>query len=304
MISIIICSRNSELLTNVSESIEQTIGIPFEIIVMKNHDNKYGICEAYNLGASQSQYPILCFTHEDVLFHTLDWGKKVIEIFNSDSEIGLLGVIGSSFQPNAPASWWDTGENAIRQRVYQRYEDRVSEEFIHNPKNQLLADVVTVDGFWFCTRKLVWKKTPFDQKSFPHFHLYDLDFATQVFQNYRVCITFDILIEHFSLGNLDRIWRENVMIYHQKWRKKLPLLADQLSDEEIEERTFTITRNFTTQLIEHRFPKKKILKYALRSMYLNPKDRQNHWFLIWLFEAYFPKLYRMTRHIFRFLKPK
>ncbi len=302
MISIIICSRNPKLLKDVSESIKNTIGVPFEIIDIQNTNGKYGICEAYNLGASQSQYPILCFTHEDILFHTPDWGQKVSQIFDLDAKIGLLGVIGSVFQPNAPASWWDTGANAIRQRIYQRYENKPSEEIIYNPDNQLLTDVVTIDGLWFCTRKSVWEQVRFDEKNFPEFHFYDLDFATAVFQHHRVCVTFEILVEHFSVGNLDATWRKNVVVYHQKWHKKLPLLAQKLHQEEIKNRTFTITRNFTTRLIETGFPKEIILKYALRSIRLYPKDGQNRWFLVWLLEAYFPNFYRMIRVIYRFLK--
>ncbi len=301
MISIIICTRNSSLFQNVVQSLTKTIGVPFEVIPIQNADGKYGICEAYNLGASKSQFDILCFTHEDILFHTQNWGQKILKIFNLDEKIGLIGVIGSAFQPDAPASWWDTGLDSIRQRILQRYPEE-TKEIIHNPENQLLADVVTIDGLWFCCRRKVWEETQFDARTFSGFHFYDLDFSTAVFQKYRVCVTFEILIEHFSLGNLDNIWRENVIRYHQKWRKKLPLLAQNLPEEKRRKHTFRITRNFTTRLIENQFPKAVILKYALRSILLNPKDRQNHWFMVWLFEAYFPQLYRLVRRIFRMLR--
>ncbi|MCE5282251.1 MAG: glycosyltransferase family protein, partial [Deltaproteobacteria bacterium] len=79
MISIIICSRDSGALKEVSGNIEETIGVPYEIIAIDNSRNQYSIFDAYNLGAEQSTFDHLCFMHEDILYHTPHWGSAVIK---------------------------------------------------------------------------------------------------------------------------------------------------------------------------------------------------------------------------------
>ncbi|TAD96441.1 MAG: glycosyltransferase [Bacteroidetes bacterium] len=294
MISIIICHRNAKLLADVSQNIAQTIGVPHEIVVVDNSENKYGICQAYNFGASQSKYEILCFSHEDLLFHTQNWGQKVLQIFENQ-QIGLLGVIGSCVHPNAPAAWWDTTKEFVRSRIFQRYENKNSEEITNNPKNESLSKTVTVDGLWFCCPKKVWQKNQFDAKTFTEFHLYDHDFALQIFQNYDVCITHEILIEHFSLGNLNRSWLENIIKFHKKWQKKLPVKTANIDSEKLAQMTFRITQNFTDRLIAGNFDKKIVLHYALKSIFMQPLNRQNRWFMVYLFKQYFPKFYGFLR---------
>jgi Glycosyltransferase like family len=298
VISIIICSRNPELFAQVSENIRQTIGLPFEIIRIDNQANRYGICEAYNLGAAQARYDFLCFSHEDLLFHTSDWGRKVVDILN-DKTVGLLGVVGSGLQPSAPAAWWDTGDQAIRKRIFQRYPQQPSQEDCWNPKNEKLATVAVVDGLWLSCRKEVWTQYPFDQQTFKGFHFYDHDFSLQIGQAFRVCLSYEILIEHFSLGNLNEVWFENMIIFDRKWRKKLPRNESDYSPEEINEITYRIKRNFATRLIDKGFDKKIVRPYAWESLLERPSDRQNHWFMVWLFEQYFPNFYIFVRTIYR-----
>lgn len=73
MISIIICSKNKDLLKDVSANIELTIGVPYEIIAIENNKGEFGICKAYNDGASKAKYDIFCFMHEDISFETQNW---------------------------------------------------------------------------------------------------------------------------------------------------------------------------------------------------------------------------------------
>lgn len=75
MISIIICSKYSKINCELEQNIENTIGnMPFEIITINNSQNSYSIYQAYNKGIKEAKYPYLCFMHEDILFHTVNWG--------------------------------------------------------------------------------------------------------------------------------------------------------------------------------------------------------------------------------------
>ena len=90
MISIIICSRNLGIDPKLSTNITSTIGCEYELIVIDNSQNKYSIFQAYNIGIEKSTSEIICFVHEDVLFHSKDWGKKLIEIFFKSDDEGIF----------------------------------------------------------------------------------------------------------------------------------------------------------------------------------------------------------------------
>src|SRR5690606_19663369 len=114
MISIIVSSHNLNYFKSFSQNVNDTIGIPFEIIQVWN-PGIIGICEAYNKGALNSKYEYLIFCHEDVFFESKEWGNKLITHFNSSSDIGVIGVAGGTYKSNFPSSWSYIKEN---KRVY------------------------------------------------------------------------------------------------------------------------------------------------------------------------------------------
>ena len=81
MISIIICSRFQSISKELKDNIENTVGVVHEIICIDNSKSQYDIFSAYNEGVKRSQYPLLCFMHEDILHYTNDWGKLLINHF-------------------------------------------------------------------------------------------------------------------------------------------------------------------------------------------------------------------------------
>ena len=103
MINIIICSRHKEISSELRTNLQSTIGVDFELIVVDNSQNIYSIFQAYNEGVKRSCYPYLCFMHEDILFHTQDWGEKVMAHFE-DTKVGLIGVAGGHCMLNTPSS--------------------------------------------------------------------------------------------------------------------------------------------------------------------------------------------------------
>ncbi len=109
MLSIIISSADSLMLENVSKNIDDTVGVPYEILAFPNSGaNSEGICAVYNKGIKKAKYDILCFCHEDLVFRTRNWGKIVADIFEwegEDRNIGLLGVVGSTYKALTPSGW-------------------------------------------------------------------------------------------------------------------------------------------------------------------------------------------------------
>lgn len=256
MISIIISSANAEQLKQVTENISATIGVPFELIAIDNSKGQQGICAVYNKGIQQAKYGILCFMHEDIIIKTNNWGSILKNSFDENPDIGLIGVCGGSYKPFTPSSWGGLGINNAHYNYIQSYKYTVKEsELIYrNPGNDRLAPVACVDGMWLATTSEVTAKITFDEETFKDFHLYDLDFSIAVGQQYKVCVTYEILLNHLSEGKYNSTWMEDTLKLHEKWMDVLPVNAGNFTRWEctyIEKITY---KHFLTQLLDLNLP--------------------------------------------------
>lgn len=246
MISIVICSADQTELSKVSENIRDTVGIPHEIIAIDNREARRGICDVYNEGAKKARFDLVCFMHEDIEIRTENWGSVVEQIFECDPEIGIVGVAGGGYKSLAPAGWYQLefhSEERSYQNVLQGYKFNDKQEIhaYHNPRNERLSRVVCVDGLWFCTRRDIVLRFPFDGKVLTGFHGYDLDFCLSVFPHYKVMVTYEVLMKHASEGNFNRQWLDHILKLHKKWSYALPLTTSVMRGNEmydIEKRSF------------------------------------------------------------------
>lgn len=241
MISIIVCSRREHDFRKLKSNIEKTIGSHFEIIRINNTNNQYNIFQAYNEGVRRSKGDILCFCHEDIFFHSANWGKNVLRHFQ-DEKLGAIGVAGCSALPKVPAPWWNSGSlNQQLKNIIQHYNNSsdsniknqngisISKDY-NNPGNLKIQPVVAVDGVWFCIRKELFKIISFDEKTYPGFHFYDIDICLQVltsFHSVKVAVVYDVLIEHLSQGTLNKDWVLALIAFNQKWLEKKPIFSTQ-----------------------------------------------------------------------------
>ncbi|MVN78986.1 hypothetical protein GO988_21865 [Hymenobacter sp. HMF4947] len=283
MVSLIICSRSKGDLIKVSDSVANTINIAYEIISVDNSQGLYGICEAYNIGAAQAQYDLLCFMHEDIRFHTAGWGKVVVDIL-SDSTIGVLGITGGQYQVAAPAAWWGCGLDLCRENVLNVFPDGHTEMDLHNPEGQRLTDVAVVDGLWMCSRKEVWQQYPFDAQTFSEFHFYDVDYCTELFKHgLRVCVTFDLLIEHHSRGSVNTSWLHNALKYQEKRKGQLPFGVVSLTPSQQTTIELRALQEFTGRIIRANFSARVIITYLSRCLLVSPFNRDTLWLVkLWL----------------------
>jgi len=232
MLSIIICSRNKVLSKEFTENIKVTVSVDYEIVYIDNSENKYSIFAAYNLGITQSKYPYLCFVHEDVFFHTSDWGKKVISHLQ-DTKTGIIGVAGSDLVTRIPASW----ANMISQGHNIILTDNARKkptEIILLPKNYNLSkrSSIILDGLFMCMRKDLTNKIHFDE-NLKGFHGYDYDISLQsIMAGYTNYVIYDIKLEHFSGGKTSILYFRNLISIFKKWENNLPIIGDNVTLEE------------------------------------------------------------------------
>lgn len=218
MISIIVSSYQEEYFSTFSESVHETIGITdFEIIRIWNPD-LMSITEAYNLGAEKSKYENLLFIHEDVVFHTENWGERLIHHLDNP-EVGIIGVAGSSYVPVAPSSWTVSKEyNAVN--ILQSDKKDLITEHLQSALQQR-TEVYAIDGVFMAITKKKFNTIKFSGE-IKGFHSYDLDFSLRTAKKFQNYVINDILIQHFSKGNRDKKWFDANIKIREKIGSKFP----------------------------------------------------------------------------------
>jgi glycosyltransferase involved in cell wall biosynthesis len=219
MISIIVCSICQKNFIRLSDSIQEKIGIPFQLIRIENNIEKLSISEAYNKGADQAVYDFLCFIHEDVVFHTNQWGEALVKAFKGLPNPGVLGVAGSNYLPISPSYWWIPDPKRRFCNYLDNHETgNIGEGKLRFSGHTDPVQVYLLDGMFLAIKKEVFKKVKFDE-SLEGFHGYDTSICLRSaieFQNYFIP---NILIEHFSQGKPNVTWLLNtVNSYSQKER--------------------------------------------------------------------------------------
>lgn len=231
MLSIIISSYQKQFYNQLVENIACSIGVDFnyEIIQIWN-PNLMSITAAYNLGEEKSKYENLLFLHEDVLFHTKNWGQILVNHLQFENT-GIIGMAGSSYVPIAPCSWTVAPDydfvNIIQGNKKQSESFKIA-TFCEN-RNKVFA----VDGVFLAIKKEKFELFKFNE-ALTGFHGYDLDFSLRVSKKLQNFVIGDILIEHFSQGSLDQVWlNSNVNI-----KLNLGSNFNHKKDSEIEKTTF------------------------------------------------------------------
>lgn len=239
MLSIIVSTYNSKNFSNFEDSVRETIGkVNFEIIKIENH-GKFGLCEAYNIGAAKSKFANLLFVHDDVEFLTINWGSRLLLHLNKQN-VGVIGVAGSTFKTKMLSGWY---QNPVNDKIFSRaniiqafkYSKKPAQKLFVNPNNLNIDEVVTVDGVFMAVKKSIWSAIKFDDTLLRNYHGYDLDFCLNVGQRYKNYVCFDILIKHLSEGNPDFRWECDIKKVHDKWKKNLPYSTENLDNKTINE---------------------------------------------------------------------
>lgn len=241
MISVVICHRDPRLFAILDQNIQETIGVAYEIVKIDNTRNSFTIFEAYNHGVSLAKFDVLCFAHEDIIFHTKNWGQKVIEHFKDD-KTGIIGNVGSHYMPCLPGGWWNQDYNSSN--LIQSTKGEVSKPWVWSKtteeKNSVNA--VILDGLWFCIPRRVMQKVRFDDVTFNGFHCYDTDICLQILaKGYDVKIVLDILIEHFFSGSIGSKWLLDSYKVYYKWKDFLPQASIPISK-------FQVTKSYIVNL--------------------------------------------------------
>jgi GT2 family glycosyltransferase len=256
MISLVICSRTSQLNESLRLNIDKTIGTEYEIVLIDNSKNHYSIFEAYNKGVEISKYSFICFMHDDIQYLTDNWGKLALARFENN-QVGAIGISGSPYLSLFPGPWWSSGLISKYIVEFDNHKETLVNISYKRPENNAV-EVVALDGVWLFVRKSVFNTIKFDNSSFNGYHFYDLDLSMQLKQSGFILLSvFDILIKHQSMGNINYSWVKNAFLFTKKWKSILPISQITVSIK---------------QLVHFEF---KSIKFCLKSIYRLFKNALN-----------------------------
>jgi hypothetical protein len=244
MISVLICSNNANLLKQVTNNITETIGIEFEILHFDNRNERKGLCEVYNKLANNAAYPNLCFIHEDILFNTLNWGKKIEHIFKSDDQIGLIGIAGCKYKSKFFSGWFSGVKELDCANYIHQYKEGL-EKVNLSPDSNNLEEVVCIDGVFMCCKKEAWLHNNFDEDLLKGFHFYDIDFSLRIARTYNVVVTYEIELTHITAGgDYGNTWIAEAIKYHKKTAFTLPFSKIPVNKKSADKNVITSTLDF------------------------------------------------------------
>lgn len=150
-------------------------------IETKSIKNASSICNAYNQGILLSDAKYKVYLHQDTFILDKDFINKIIDIFNSNKSIGIMGMCGSKYIPSSGV-WW---ECPIRfGKVYENRGDNLSILSFDNSKNHI-EKAQGLDGLMLITQyDLPWREDIFDG-----WHFYDVSQCMEFIKsNYQVVI--------------------------------------------------------------------------------------------------------------------
>ena len=233
MISVVICSVDKKLAQQVKANIDNTIGVAWQDIIIDNTNPSRGLTEVYNDGVTQAKFPVICFVHEDAGFLTMGWGKLVTAYFNTDPALGMIGVAGAAYKSKTLSGWMVSAAGFDRCNILH-LDSNGNNTRLHfdDPPQLALKEVVDLDGVFLCTRKDIMTAIPFDQVMLRGFHLYDLDISFRISRSYKVAVSFEIDIIHYTEGgDFGDKWVDNTLKWHKKYSDQLPVYVGNISKQ-------------------------------------------------------------------------
>ncbi|ANH82282.1 hypothetical protein A8C56_16135 [Niabella ginsenosidivorans] len=248
MLSIVVSSYKEHLYQELKKNIAATIGKDFiyELIQIKNK-NRIGVCEAYNQGLEAAKYPHVLFLHEDLVFNTNSWGSILLNIFEADKKIGLIGIAGGTCKTKAPAPWWEINE--ANKYIFVRHGGKNKNELIRlgfgRQTREHIVRVLSVDGVFIGLRKSTNLRFNEQLKGY---HQYDLGISMDAYIGGYTAVCTDLIdITHYSAGNVDKSWIETADVFFDLYGRYLPItIADDITvkqRKQLEKKNYTVFIN-------------------------------------------------------------
>ena len=226
-IIVIFSSHHSEEDNNkFIEHINKTIGVPRETYCYPNF-NQYSLSQVYNQAINNhaKDDAIMVFCHNDILFDTKNWGKKLLLHFNNpNSDYQILGLAGS--ESLYSGCWWLDSTNQkmnMKEMIGIVNHDNGIRKWTseYSKPHHGIKPVAVIDGLFMAVDTSDIEHR-FDE-IFQGFHFYDLGFVFKnVLDGCNAGVISDIRVTHKSIGQINQEWEKNKIIFENLYNNEIP----------------------------------------------------------------------------------
>jgi len=218
MVSVIISTRKID--SSYYDHVKRMFSHPNTEILMYENDGEMSLTQIYNKGLKESVNDIVVFMHDDLILETSNMTPKIIKLFEKHPEYGIIGIAGTDKLTSG--RWWDNRENMFGVVGHIHEGKRHVNHYSKGVFNDVLKDVVIVDGLFFMVRKSLLKKEFNEQ--FNGFHFYDISFCVEnQFEGVKIGLTTKFGVTHKSVGITNKQWEKNKLLFEALFEKRLPL---------------------------------------------------------------------------------
>ncbi len=218
MVSVVISTRKID--DEYLKHVEKMFSHPNTEILMYENDGEMSLTQIYNKGLKESVNDIVVFMHDDLILETSNMTPKIVKLFEKHPEYGIIGIAGTDKLTSG--RWWDNRENMFGVVGHIHEGKRHVNHYSKGVFNDVLKDVVIVDGLFFMVRKSLLKKEFNEQ--FEGFHFYDISFCVEnQFEGVKIGLTTKFGVTHKSVGMTNKQWEKNKLLFEALFEKRLPL---------------------------------------------------------------------------------
>jgi len=220
LVSVVISTRKID--DTYVKHVERMFSHPKTEILFYENDGVSSLTEIYNKGLKDAKNDIVVFMHDDLILETPNMTPKIVKLFEKHPEYGIIGIAGTDKLTSG--MWWQNRENMFWVVGHIHEGKRHVNHYSKAVFNDVLKDVVIVDGLWFAVRKSQIKKEFNEQ--FKGFHFYDISFCVEnVLEGVKIGLTTKLGVTHKSIGMTNKQWEKNKLFFEALYEKYLPLTA-------------------------------------------------------------------------------
>jgi len=218
VVSVVISTRKID--STYYDHVKRMFSHPNTEILIYENDGQMSLTQVYNKGLKESVNDIVVFMHDDLILETSNMTPKIVKLFEKHPEYGIIGIAGTDKLTSG--MWWQNRENMFGVVGHIHEGKRHVNHYSKGVFNDVLKDVVIVDGLFFMVRKSLLKKEFNEQ--FEGFHFYDISFCVEnQFEGVKIGLTTKFGVTHKSVGITNKQWEKNKLLFEALFEKRLPL---------------------------------------------------------------------------------
>jgi len=214
MLTVVYCTRehNQKFYNHISK----TVGVS-KVKIIEDINEGVGLPIRYNKYIEESENDLIVFIHDDLIFNTKNWGKKIISHFKK-SDYGILGLAGTTDIPES-GRWWEDQTKMVG-IVNHKHDGKIWESKYSNNFGKEIIETVMTDGLFIAIDRTKIKEK-FNEEV--KWHFYDMYFT---FKNHlagvKVGVIFDVRVTHLSIGQTNDEWEETRIKFSNEFKEELP----------------------------------------------------------------------------------